>query len=81
MRPERLTLSREDDPAPASDAVKDFLTMRGIIISHKALIETWHLCMKETHEETQPTDVIPRALLGVITARPGCLLRFKGNMV
>lgn len=40
-RPERLTLSGTDDAAPATEAVKEFLTMRGVDQDRAPMIFNW----------------------------------------
>jgi hypothetical protein len=40
-RTERLTLSSADDAAPAADAIKEFLTLRGVDLSCEPMIFLW----------------------------------------
>ena len=40
-RPEKLVLSSADDAAPAADAVKEFLTMRGVDQECEPMISNW----------------------------------------
>lgn len=40
-RPERLTLSNTDDAAPAADAIKEFLTLRGVDMTCEPMIFLW----------------------------------------
>ena len=40
-RTERLTLSSADDAVPAADAIKEFLTLRGVDLSCEPMIFLW----------------------------------------
>ena len=40
-RTERLTLSSADEAAPAADAIKEFLTLRGVDLSFEPMIFLW----------------------------------------
>lgn len=40
-RPEKITLSSTNDAAPAAEAVKDFLTMRGVAQDCEPMIQDW----------------------------------------
>ena len=41
-RQEKLVLSSADDAAPAAEAVKEFLTMRGVAQDCEPMIHDWH---------------------------------------
>lgn len=61
-RTERLTLSSADDAAPAADAIKEFLTLRGVDLSCEPMIFLWPArcnngkCRKFQEEDTTETE-------------------------